>query len=124
MALIWNWEEKIGEIVTEQSIDGEVRYFTKKLYEGNAFLICINEWTENGEGMYSLNWFFLDERHAKNCLGLTKGHENIFTDGTSTIRKLRINTNKSRNWKKIVDLFISAFDSIEIELYKEDEASD
>jgi hypothetical protein len=123
MALIWKWEEKIGEIVTEQVINGEVRCFTKKLYEGNAFLICINEWTEkNGEDVYSLNWFFLDERHAKNCLGLTKGHENIFTD--TVIKKLRINTNRSRNWKKIVDFFISAFDSIEIELYKEDEASD
>ena len=79
----------------------------------------MNEWTENGTDMYSLYSFFADEKHAKNCLGLTKGHTNIFEDGGTKFKKLRLNKAKSRNWKKIVSLFAQAFDNIEIELYTE-----
>ena len=122
MSLNWRWNEKIGEAIIEQHIGEEKRLFTKSLYEGNAFLIFLNEWEEDGKNMYSLYSFFADESHAKNCLGITKGYENMFEEGYDTLKKIRINKKKSRNWKKIVTLFAQAFDNIEIELYtKEDE---
>lgn len=126
MSLNWNWDEKCGEAIIRQNIGDEKREFTKSLYEGNAFLIFINEWEENGNNMYSLYTFFVDESHAKRCLGLDKKSDctNIFEDGMTEFVKLRINKKKSRNWKKIVTLFAQAFDNIEIEIYSEDEKND
>lgn len=124
MALNWRWEDKIGEATVEQTFNGETKIFTKSLYEGNAFLIFITEWKENEEDMYSLYSFFADEAHAKNCLGLTKNNNNIFTDGYDKLTKISINKKKSRNWKKIVTLFAQAFDDIEIKIFSEEEMDD
>lgn len=118
MALQWDWDEKIGEVTVEETFNGETRQITEKLYEGNAFLIFINEWEENEKRMYSLCNFFLDKIHAKNCLGLVAGKRNIFT-GYMTITKLRINKKKSRNFKEIVNMFAQAFNNIDIEVYSE-----
>ena len=128
MALNWRWDSKIGELTVRQIIKDESgniesdNEFVKTLYEGNALLIMLNEWKDSttGEGMYSMYSFFGDEEHAKNCLGLKKGHTNIFTDGITKVTKIRLNKTKSRNWKKIVTLFAQAFDEIIIELYSED----
>ena len=118
MALTWKWDSKMGEaIIHDESQDKD---FVKNLYEGNAFLIFMNEWKEDDQDMYSLYSFFADENHAKNCLGLTKDHTNMFLEGYHTLTKVRINKKKSRNWKKIVKLFSEAFDNIEIELYSEE----
>lgn len=124
MALTWRWNEKVGEAVVAQTIDGETTTYTKTLYEGNAFLIFLSEWDEDGKHMYNLYTFFADDAHAKRCLGLDKKSDmtNIFLDGWQTLIKLRINKAKCRNWKKIVTLFSQAFDDITIEIYtKEDE---
>lgn len=124
MAITWQWKDKCGEFITEQILDNEVRQFTHSLYEGNCFLIMLNEWEEDGVNKYSLYSFFADETHAKNCLGLTKGHTNMWTDSWDRVIKIRINKKKSRNWKKIVTLFAQAFDNIEIEIYSEDDKND
>lgn len=124
MSLNWRWDDKIGEATVEQTFNGETKTFTKSLYEGNAFLIFITEWKENEEDMYSLYSFFADEAHAKNCLGLTKNHNNIFTEGCDKLTKISINKKKSRNWKKIVTLFAQAFDDIEIKIFSEEDAND
>lgn len=121
MALNWKWDEKCGEAIIEQTFGNEVNVYTKNLYEGNAFLIFMNEWEENGKGMYSLYTFFADETHAKRCLGLVKGYNNIFTDGSDRLLKIKINKAKSDNWKKIVTLFAQAFDNIDIEIYTEED---
>lgn len=124
MSINWRWEEKCGEAIVRQYFGDEVRETTKSLYEGNAFLIFLNEWKEDGKNMYSLYSFFADEKHAKTCLGLTKDSDNIFVDGLDTLTKIRINKKKSRNWKKIVTLFAQAFDNIQIEIYSEDKKND
>lgn len=124
MSLNWGWDDKIGEATVEQTFNGETKTFTKSLYEGNAFLIFITEWKENEEDMYSLYSFFADEAHAKNCLGLTKNHNNIFAEGCDKLTKISINKEKSRNWKKIVTLFAQAFDNIEIKIFSEEDAND
>lgn len=117
MALNWNWNEKIGELTITETLNKECREFTYNLYEGNAFLILIREWDEDGEKMYSMNSFFLDKTHAKNCLGLTKGYNNILDRRYSTVTKIRINKTVSKNWKDIVMLFAQAFDNIDIQIY-------
>ena len=110
MALQWSFSEKAGT-VTE--IRGEHSY-TFNFYEGNALMIVTHEFVEDGEERYNLQWFFADELHAKNCLGLTKGHDNMFYDGTIT--SMTIYRAHSHNWKKIIDLFVQAFPQIRIEL--------
>ena len=121
MALNWRWDSKIGEATFEQTFDGEeTRKFTISLYEGNAFLIFIDEYKDkDGNNMYNMFSFFVDETHAKNCLGITKGTYNLFNDVTK-LTGIRINKAKSRNWKKIVNLLTRAFDNITIELYTEE----
>lgn len=123
MALTWQWKDKIGEAVIRQTFDGETKEFTKTLYEGNAFLIFLNEWEEDGSNMYSMYTFFADERHAKTCLGLDKKQDvsNILDDGMTKLVKVRINKKKSRNYKKIITLLAQAFDNIEIEIFSEEE---
>ncbi len=125
MALRWQWDEKCGEAIIKQTLDGETKEFTKTLYEGNAFLIFLSEWEEEGTEKYALYTFLADEEHAKICLGLKKDHagekNNMFVDHWgSTLKKLRINKKKCRNWKKIITLFVQAFDNLEIEIYSEE----
>lgn len=55
MALQWKWNEKCGEAVLQQTIDGETRDFTLNLYTGNAFLIMIHEFKEETHG--KLSWY-------------------------------------------------------------------
>lgn len=86
----------------------------------------LTEWNEDGIDKYALYTFFADETHAKNCLGLTKNHDNIFTNGGygAEIVKIRINKKKSRNYKKIVSLFAQAFDNIDIEIFSGENKDD
>lgn len=121
MAIQWNWNEKCGEAIIRQTINGESKEYTKTLYEGNAFLIFLSEWNEDGVDKYSLYSFFADERHAKVCLGLTKDHDNMFVGEYAELVKIIINKKKSRNYKKIVSLFASAFDNIDIEIFSEED---
>lgn len=105
--LVWSWDEKCGEM--------EYGNYTTNLYEGNALMIMISEWT-NDEGIdqYQVWGFFADKEHAKNCLGLSKGHENIYAD--YPWKKLTIYRSKSRNWKQFVELATKAFPEIEVYL--------
>lgn len=115
MALHWKWDEKIGEAVFENFIDK--KDYTVSLYEGNAFLIFIREFEENGKNMYCVDSFLVDYQHGRKCLGLERGFNNLFSSQYTNLKKLRINKKKSHNWKKIIRLFTEAFDSIEIELF-------
>lgn len=105
MALNWLWSEKCGEVkYGDHSVN---------LYEGNAFMIMIAEWTtEDGTEQYTVSGFFLDKEHAKRCLGLAKGSSNIFERYPWT--KLTLYRGKSRNWKALTELAAKAFPGIEI----------
>lgn len=105
--LVWSWNEKCGELKY-----GE---YTSNLYEGNALMIMISEWTnDDGVDQYQVSGFFGDKEHAKNCLGLSKGHENIYAD--CPWKKLTIYRSKSRNWKTFVEMATKAFPEIEVHL--------
>lgn len=100
--LLWSWNEKCGEMkMCEHSVN---------LYEGNALMIMIEEGSEK----YQVWSFFADKEHAKNCLGLNKGHENIYAD--CPWKKLTLYRSKSRNWKVFMELAAKAFPDIEIHL--------
>ena len=118
MALQWQWDKKCGEAIFHNIIADKT--FSVNLYEGNAFLIFINEFKENDENMWRMYSFFVDEAHAKNCLGLTKENSNIFNTGIVRLEKIRINKKVYSKTSKLVNLLVKAFDAIEIEIYSED----
>lgn len=116
MALQWKWDSKCGEATLQQTIDGKTRDFTLNLYVWNAFLIMINEYEENGENMYSLYSFLADKRHMENCLGISKGYDNIYT-GYQTFSRFRLDMEKCCYWQQIATALKKAFPDITIELY-------
>lgn len=119
MALQWQWDNRCGEAVFVDTQSGKET--AVNIYEGNAFMIFLREWKEGEDNMYSMYSFFVDEDHAKSCLGLTKDNSNIFNDGFTRLRTLRLNKNRCRNINKIVKLFIKAnFDRLTIEFYSDE----
>lgn len=101
MALRWDFNEPGGTITFK---NGDVYSW----YEGNCLVICLNEFTdEDGIGHYSLQFFFADLEHMKNCCGLTKGHENIFSD--NPITEMVINKSNVYQWVKLVNWMSKAF---------------
>ena len=110
MALHWDFRMKAGTVTVKE---GD-REFTDNFYEGNALMIVTREFEEDGVEKYDMLWFFVGDEHAKNCLGLTKGHDNMF--GKDGITRLVIYRSHCRQWKKLVDLFVRAFPKISIEL--------
>lgn len=92
MSINWNWNDKMGKVTDE-------RGFVSNLYRGNCFMIAINEFTNNeGIKQYSLAWFFADETHLKNCLGLTKEYkENSIND--YHWKEFELNTEYAETWK-------------------------
>lgn len=121
MALRWNWDEKCGEAtLVQMHPDEEDREFTLTLYTGNACLIMLHEFVEDGEERYSLTNFWADKAHMKNCLGLNKREgytTNIHNTPYQKFTKFRLNKNKCRYIKDIVPALVQAFDNIDIEIY-------
>ena len=106
--LVWSWKEKVGQA----DIQNGNRLVTVNLYQGNAYLIFIEEWEdENGKGKYLLHTFFADKTHMKRLLGLDKkgGYtENHLQD----VKAIRLDANKCKHACEIVDAFIRANDDI------------
>lgn len=114
MALHWKWDKKIGEATLVQ---GDREFFLS-LYDGNAFLIMLYEYTADGKDVYDLFGFFVDKQHAKNCLGLTKGYENLYNGENGKITKLRL-SKEYRYLKDLTAMLVKAFDDITIEIYSD-----
>lgn len=125
MALTWTWKDKYGEMISEfrNPTTGEVVERKVDLYVGNCLMVAIYNYEENGKKMYSLDSFFVDNDHAKRCLGLDKkyGKDNMYDDGISKVVKLRIDKSKYSKAEKLIGLFVKAFDELTVELYKEEE---
>lgn len=120
MALYWNWSEKCGEAVMTQIINDKEKEFTFNLYQGNAYLIFISEYMEDNKEVYNVWSFWVDKEHAKNCLGLGKGDSyNIYDQGWQTVKKFRLNKDKTKHFADIVSMIAKAFDNIDIEIYSE-----
>ncbi len=119
MALNWEWKNKCGEAIVEQN--GEE--YVLSLYQGNAYLIFINEYKEDGKNMYSLWSFWADKEHAKICLGLSKKSDtsNIYTEYESRIREFRFFKSKTKHLSEMIGLLVKAFDDVVISIEKGDE---
>lgn len=131
MSLNWNWSDKVGTLEAMTRVyDGEKlveKPHTFNVYQGNAMLIFIDEYEQDGRKMYSLYNFFADEQHFKNCLGLNKKQgytENHLADDGWI--KLRINTKKyypARGFRptvgKMCDMLMENMPGLTIELYAE-----
>lgn len=117
MALHWDWKEKCGEMIINRTHEnGTHEEITISLYEGNAFLIMLEE-REKTWQMWS---FWADETHAKNCLGLTRGTDNMYlNEYTDRITEVIFWSKKSHYYKKIVSLLVRAFDDITITIRSE-----
>ena len=111
MAIRWDFKFPAGKVTME---DGN----TFNWYVGNALMIVLNEWEEDGKEYYSLNWFFADLDHAKNCLGISKGYKNMFADTNNGIRKMTMSVERCYEWKKFIPILLKAFPDIEITLTK------
>ena len=124
MALTWDFKQKVGEITFRQTIDGKTTDFVSNLYVGNAYLIMVYEYEENGNDMYSCSGFFCDKQHMNRCLGLDKKYstygKNLYNSEYEKVVKIRLNKAKCKHAKEIVDAFIKAFDEITIEIYTEE----
>lgn len=120
MSLNWQWSDKMGEVIfNDDQYDPEHPYVTN-IYEGNALMIWVNEFTESKT--YTLCNFFADMDHMKNFLGMNAkkgyGSENHLNDGR--IKTLRLNT-RYKSVPKIVETLAKAKTNITIELYFSDE---
>lgn len=127
MSLNWNWDKKVGEVTFTQEIDGVKKDFVSNLYNGNACLIMVYEYTDENDGKekYQLTGFFADKTHMKRCLGIDKRYKqtlgkNIYEDSWDRLTKIRLNKAKCRDIKDIVMAFYEAFNNITIELYTEE----
>lgn len=121
MSVNWNWNDKCGEFVLEQTVDAEgtKKDFTISIYNGNCMAVFLHEFEEDGVEKYNFFGFLSDIAHAKSCLGLAKGTSNIWDDGWQTIKSIRLNKKKCRYFKDLVTMFAQAFDNITIEVYSE-----
>lgn len=61
--LNWKWNEKIG---TVKRIDRNGMEYYTELYQGNGYLIEI--YTTPDDKEYTLINFWVNEKHAKNCI--------------------------------------------------------
>lgn len=105
MALNWQWEDKMGEVIYKDGHKDDI-------FKGNAFMIGVHR----EDGYYNVTWFAVDEEHMKNMLGLKRGYENSMKNwGFDT---LRLNL-KYPSVHKIVTMFAKAKMPIKIELYEE-----
>lgn len=129
MSLNWDFNKKVGEITFLQDINGDKKEYTANLYNGNACLIMVCEFTDPEDGIdkYTLKGFFADKVHMKRCLGIDKKYKetfgkNMYGDKESWeyVKKIRLNKAKCRDVKDIVMAFYEAFDDIVIELYTEE----
>ena len=125
MSLNWDWKDKCGEATYfENYPDSEPRTYTVDLYEGNAYLIFIYEYKEDGKDMYTLNNFWADKTHMNRCLGIDKKYKstygnNMYVKPCERLTRIRLNKAKCEKTGEIVSAFIKAFDHIDIEVYTE-----
>lgn len=109
MSLNWNFKtDKIGEWLQVSERNGKIYETHMRLYSGNALLIgCIED---DEKDTYSVNTFFCNKDHMRNCLGIAKNFDNIYNHyqyNKITLYK------EYRYTKDIVNAFIKAkFDNV------------
>lgn len=120
MSLNWSWKDKIGNA----TLVSRGKEYDISLYDGNAYLIELYEYTEDDKDMYQLQGFFADKEHAQRCLGIKKGYEtyghNMYETEDYKWTKIRLNK-KYRHLKELTGMLVQAFNNITIEVYEDGE---
>lgn len=103
MSLNWDFHKPAGVIYTPEGR-------TVTLYTGNAQIIMLDEYPDE----YRLVSFWADLSHMRNCLGLAKGYNNIYTDWTGA--KWVFYKENCRNLSKMVEAISRAFDAVTVQI--------
>ena len=122
MSLNWSWKEKCGEAtILDTMRDEEPKPFNVSLYTGNAYLIMLYEWEEDGKELWNMFSFWADKDHMNHCLGLNKKKDpesyNIYDTPYRKLTKIRLDKDKCGHIKDIIPALVKAFDNITIEVY-------
>ena len=117
--LRWDWEaDKVGKCEIKRmwkDENGEEKYnlFSVNLYTGNACLIEI--WGDGDN--YQLVGFWADRQHMKNCLGLAKGYDSIYTGEERSYTFYKEKLNKLD--KQMFDCILRGMDNVTIKIESE-----
>lgn len=119
MAVTWQWSEKLGSMNFTQKHNEEVFNYTLNLYGSNCLAAIIYDFKdeETGKDMYQFNSFWNDAQHLKNCLGLTKGYNDLYGYEDNKLELIRLNTYYEKDALTIAKLFSKA--GYKVELYYE-----
>ena len=112
MAVIWSYNRKQGELTFDNGTTGTI-----DLYEGNCLLVGLNRlrMTPDGWEYQMPPYFFNDETHAKACLGLTKGYDDMF-EGHDIHLTLYRNMWSKSDLKKLISLFVQRTGKLTLEI--------
>lgn len=108
---IYNWNNTSGKCTIEQ----KGRQFDLNVYAfgtSNCFFATVYEYEnpEDHKTYEQLQWFFVDDLHAKKMLGLAKTRdgkmENVLAD---ELKSLTLYKSTCRDWYKLRNLFRKAF---------------
>lgn len=103
MALNWQFSQRAGVIFLPS---GQML----TCYQGNAYLIMLNETKTE----YTLVSFWADAEHMRNCLGLSRGYGNIYSDWSGA--KWVLYKDKCKNASKIAEALVRAFDAVTVQV--------
>lgn len=70
MSINWNWKDKIGEL----EVSGIHRDIILNIYEGNAVMIFLYEYEEDGKELYQMYNFICDVQHLRRCVANGDGY--------------------------------------------------
>ena len=101
--LNWDFGYKAGKATY---LDNEGKQRVYNLYEGNAYLIEVAEWRENGRNLYSVRKFALDKKHLET---------QIAEGDYAKLVRLTINKDVCRKAYEIAKLF-GKLDGVTVEI--------
>ncbi len=109
MSLNWSFDHPAGLWTITPDIKPS---YTLHLYCGNAYLIVLNE----TETEYNLVTFWVDKEHMRNCLGLTKGYDNIYQDWEGS--HIFLYEDNLPHARQIADALFRTFENITVTVQK------
>lgn len=117
MALHWEWNKKVGECEVQQFFENSVKRYRLSFYEGNALLIMLREFhNDSGQDCWEMFSFWADEAHAKNCLGISKGCENMYETEYMKLNNFVFYRKGFRQFNTVVKLISKSFKNVNIRI--------
>lgn len=105
--LSWDFNQKVGQAIY---LNNEGKEWVYNLYQGNAYLIEVAEWEENGQNLYSVSKFALDKKHLE-----TQIAEGDYNRRYAKLIRLTINKSVCHKAYEIAKLF-GKVDGVTVEI--------